>query len=27
LTIPVGKYEYKVYVTDVLVAVFSFEVR
>jgi hypothetical protein len=27
LTIPVGKYEYKVYVTDVLVAVFPFEVR
>ena len=27
LTIPVGKYEYKVYVGDVLVAVFPFEVR
>ena len=27
LTIPIGKYEYKVYVTDVLVAVFPFEVR
>jgi hypothetical protein len=27
LTIPVGTYEYKVYVTDVLVAVFPFEVR
>lgn len=27
LTIPSGKYEYKVYVSDVLVAVFPFEVR
>lgn len=27
LSIPVGKYEYKVYVEDVLVAVFPFEVR
>jgi hypothetical protein len=27
LTISVGTYEYKVYVTDVLVAVFPFEVR
>jgi hypothetical protein len=27
LTIPVGTYEYKVYVTDILVAVFPFEVR
>jgi len=27
LTIPAGKYEYKVYVDDVLVAVFPFEVR
>jgi len=27
LTIPAGKYEYKVYVGDVLVAVFPFEVR
>ncbi len=27
LTIPVGKYEYKVYVDDILVGVFPFEVR
>ncbi len=27
LTLPVGKYEYKVYVANVLVAVFPFEVR
>ena len=27
LTIPAGKYEYKIYVGDVLVAVFPFEVR
>jgi len=27
LEAPIGKYEYKVYVSDVLVAVFPFEVR